>query len=158
MPYIGYNLIGENDLEHFGILGMKWGVRRYRNKDGSLTPAGRKHYKKYSDDALAARSKDPRSMTDAELKKATTRMQQEAQYKEWRSKAEGPMRKGESAMGKYASQIAGIAVGAIATKVVNDTIKGEGWTVRNIAKKGAHIARRVAATGALSISLAAFRP
>lgn len=31
-------------LEHWGILGMKWGIRRYQNKDGSLTSAGRKRY------------------------------------------------------------------------------------------------------------------
>lgn len=29
-----------NELEHHGILGMKWGIRRYQNKDGSYTPAG----------------------------------------------------------------------------------------------------------------------
>ena len=29
---------------HYGILGMKWGVRRYRNNDGSLTSAGKKRY------------------------------------------------------------------------------------------------------------------
>lgn len=31
-------------LAHHGILGMKWGVRRFRNYDGSLTNAGRKRY------------------------------------------------------------------------------------------------------------------
>lgn len=32
------------ELLHWGIKGMKWGVRRYQNKDGTLTPAGRKRY------------------------------------------------------------------------------------------------------------------
>jgi hypothetical protein len=33
-----------NELYHHGIKGMKWGVRRYQNKDGSLTNAGKRRY------------------------------------------------------------------------------------------------------------------
>lgn len=33
-------------LAHFGIMGQKWGIRRYQNEDGTLTDEGRKHYGK----------------------------------------------------------------------------------------------------------------
>lgn len=36
--------IYKGELYHWGIKGMKWGVRRYQNKDGSLTKAGKKRY------------------------------------------------------------------------------------------------------------------
>lgn len=35
-----------NELQHWGIKGMKWGVRRYQNSDGTLTAAGKKRYNK----------------------------------------------------------------------------------------------------------------
>lgn len=45
------------ELEHYGIPGMKWGVRRYMNKDGSLTPAGQKRY------GAVGRGTSPKKMT-----------------------------------------------------------------------------------------------
>lgn len=39
-----------NTLKHHGVLGMKWGVRRYQNRDGSLTNAGKKRYNREADD------------------------------------------------------------------------------------------------------------
>lgn len=35
-----------NELYHHGIHGQKWGVRRYQNSDGTLTPEGKERYRK----------------------------------------------------------------------------------------------------------------
>ena len=92
-----------NYLEHHGILGMKWGIRRYRNKDGTLTNAGKKRAAKLEaerrllDDSksknssvskssstqeVVKKSKDVSEMTDEELNKAINRIRNENTYKE----------------------------------------------------------------------------
>lgn len=82
----------EYELYHHGTKGMKWGIRRYQNKDGSLTPAGRKRYanKGYSPeqiDALdkkgrqaAGSKKSAKDMTDEELQAAIRRAELEKRY------------------------------------------------------------------------------
>lgn len=41
---MSYKYTFANSLSHHGILGQRWGIRRFRNKDGSLTDAGKKRY------------------------------------------------------------------------------------------------------------------
>lgn len=47
LSYVLYKgvLTDTNPIRHMGILGMKWGVRRYQNEDGTLTPAGKERYR-----------------------------------------------------------------------------------------------------------------
>lgn len=40
------------ELTHWGVKGMKWGVRRYQNKDGTLTASGKKRYGDRVDDPV----------------------------------------------------------------------------------------------------------
>ena len=88
-------------LSHHGILGQRWGVRRYQNEDGSLTAAGLKRLAKQtkkqekltrqisrttgSEDyarATALRKNRMSDLSNEELKQITARLSLEKNYKE----------------------------------------------------------------------------
>lgn len=57
-------------LEHHGIHGQKWGLRRYQNPDGTLTPAGRERYLKAQRDFNRIGYNEKRSVVGSGLKSA----------------------------------------------------------------------------------------
>ena len=67
--------MNETYLAHYGVLGMKWGVRRYRNEDGTLTEAGKKRYNEDSDKLALAVAQKVEAIQD--YSQASERFKQE---------------------------------------------------------------------------------
>lgn len=115
----------KNTLQHAGIKGMRWGVRRYQNKDGSLTPEGKKRYGVDDDsdnheDYKRARNKSVRKMTDAELRTALNRVQMEQQYAQLTAVQKSAGRKWvEGVLADTGKNIATKTLSAVGQTVVN---------------------------------------
>ncbi len=127
-------------LKHYGILGMKWGIRRFQNKDGTLTPAGKLRYQKNKDGTLTPAGKKSYSyqqrygqksveeMSDAELRRAINRLHMERQYSQLKPSS---INKGK----EYAQKVfkAGTSVAAITTATL--TIYNNIGKIKDIIEK-----------------------
>lgn len=74
-----------NYIKHHGIKGQKWGVRRFQNKDGTLTALGRKRQNNDNEPAhddynKSHDNKSVKSMSDKELRDRLNRLNMERQY------------------------------------------------------------------------------
>ena len=75
-----------DELYHHGIIGMKWGIRRYQNKDGSLTPKGKKRYSEDYNESRNIKRKGIKRMSTDDLRKVNNRDSLERTYKNNNSK------------------------------------------------------------------------
>lgn len=141
-----------NELYHHGVKGMKWGIRRYQNEDGSLTPAGKKRYsesltpkniknvKTISDSTsniLSSVQKvnsmnkkaydiDLSSVSDKELRDQINRMIAEKQYKSLMGDAENINRGKETvdAVLEYGKVALGITSSALSIALAIKQLRG----------------------------------
>lgn len=104
----------ENNLQHHGIKGQRWGVRRFQNPDGSLTNAGKKREKSANNvekDERKEASKNRRTLSDADLKKRIERMKLEREMKDLTDSDIAPGK-------KFVSEVLSTSGKRVATTVV----------------------------------------
>lgn len=115
-----------NEIYHWGVKGMKWGVRRYQNEDGTLTAAGKA---RYNDDGSV---KDARTMTDDELNSANKRLEAEQKYRS----LTGRTQPSKAAISDTAIKVGASVVASVgATLLVNSLSPGNTATGKALVQK-----------------------
>lgn len=102
----------DGEIYHHGILGQKWGVRRFQNKDGSLTAAGKQRQKKES---------GSNKLSNEELQKRISRLQMEETYSQLLARQKERSR---SRVGKFLGEKFGSFLSQSADAVIRTFITG----------------------------------
>lgn len=128
-------LLEEENLQHHGILGQKWGIRRFQNKDGSLTPEGKKRYESEHPSSESRPKRTVKDLSNQELRDITERTRLENEF--YRQKyealrlAQGPqIQKGDSFVHKAANLSKDITTLAVNANTIMKVLTGEGITDR----------------------------
>ncbi len=110
-------VVTQDELKHWGILGMHWGLRRFQKEDGTRTPAGKKRDVINSEDhdkTRENRSKTMAGLSNDELRKVNERLQLESVYNNLTAVK---IQKAESFVMKTLKASGGSALSTIATGV-----------------------------------------
>lgn len=131
-------------LYHHGVKGMKWGVRRYQNKDGSLTAEGRRR-NALSDEGIASRKHttvNKRKVARVGIAAATV------------TAAVLYVHKNPEAIGRVVSKFRGVKMSELSSKAVDkgkeyvkNAVKGAGEGVREATKEAPKKAAKTVITG-----------
>lgn len=171
-------ILSDDELYHHGILGQKWGVRRYQNPDGTLTPAGKKRYgsgtspirssnrvekivsgakklggyvKEVSKRKISSRF--PSILSDEDLKKYTERARLEASYKD-AVRSTKTRKEGQKAIGSILESGARTFVTTISQRAADKIVKDHMLNKAEKAKQTAEVAKQQSETVKSDVELA----
>lgn len=111
------------ELYHHGILGMKWGVRRYQNKDGTLTNVGKRRKRaedertiKDAEKEATPKKKKVSELSDSELREKINRLQMEKNYLDLEKQVSALQPKELTAGQRFVKHIGGKVIAPAATE------------------------------------------